>query len=103
MAPNTKACQDKKEQNRYMRISFGVKSFSFRKLICTIKRVATETIFENICSFLPGASFSGFLPESFMFNEQIFQESCLFADTTFPEGQKCTIFPVLATQIPIYQ
>ena len=64
---------------------------------------ASETIFENICSFLPGAPFSGFFQEALfvhltdanfpgrrgLFTEQIpfFQEASLCvhrADTNFP-------------------
>ena len=45
-----------------------------------ITEAATETIFENICSFLPGASFSGFFREAL----------CVYrTDTNFPGAHLC--------------
>ena len=93
------------------------KFLDIKKSLKATSEAATETIFENICSFLPGAPFSVFSRRLYVFTEQmpIFQEPSLCVhrtDTDFPgapfylpnryQFSRSTSF--LATeQIPIFQ
>ena len=65
---------------------------------------ATEIIFENICSFLPGALFSGFFPGGFMCSPNRYQFSrkvCLFAEQIRHFTRNYVY--VFTEEIPIFQ
>ena len=96
-------------------VCFSSRKVEQKSRLQCIPEAATETIFENICSFLPGALFSKFFMRLYVFTEQItiFQEgmSVRWTDTNFPGAHLCvhrtdTDFPgapILAIeQVPIF-